>query len=42
MDSRDDGLEANTEKTKYMIKSRHQNYSLLIADKYFENGAKFK
>jgi hypothetical protein len=40
------GLEVNTEKAKYTIVSRHrtarQNHSLLIANKSFENVAKFR
>jgi hypothetical protein len=40
------GLEVNTEKTKYMILSRHinagQNHDLLIVNKYFETVANFK
>jgi hypothetical protein len=44
--SRDVGLELNTEKTYYMIVSRHKNvgknYDLLITNKYFENVANFK
>jgi hypothetical protein len=44
--SRDIGLEINTEKTKYMIMSRHpnsgQNQSIKTANESFENVAKFK
>jgi hypothetical protein len=44
--SRDIGLEINAEKTKYMIMSRHsnsgQNQNIRIANKSFENVAKFK
>jgi len=44
--SREVGLEVNTEKTKYMDVSPHQNsgqsHNLLIANKSFENAAKFK
>jgi hypothetical protein len=44
--SRDIGLEINVEKTKYMIMSRYpnsgQNQNIRIADKSFENVAKFK
>jgi hypothetical protein len=44
--SREVGLELNTEKTKYMVGSRHQNvgqnYNLLILNKSFQNVAKFK
>jgi len=43
--SREVGLEVNTEKTKYMVVSRHQNvgqnHNLLIANRYFKNVAKF-
>jgi hypothetical protein len=39
------GLEVNTEKTKYMLLSHHQNagqsYNIKIANRYFENVAKF-
>jgi hypothetical protein len=39
--SKEVGLEVNTEKTKYMVVSSHQNvgenYDLLIANKTFEN-----
>jgi hypothetical protein len=38
-------LEVNTEKTKYMLLSRHQNagqsYDIKIANRCFENVAKF-
>jgi hypothetical protein len=44
--SREVGLEVNTEKTKYMIVSRHQNvgqnHNLLVANKPFESVEKFK
>jgi len=44
--SRDVDLEVNTEKTKYMVVSCHQNveqnHNLLIANKSFENIAEFK
>jgi hypothetical protein len=40
------GLEADTEKTKCMVVSHHQNvgqnHSFMIADKSFENVTKFK
>jgi hypothetical protein len=40
------GLEVNTEKTKYMLLSRHQNaeqnYDIKIADRCFENVAQFR
>jgi hypothetical protein len=40
------GLEVNTEKTEYMVLSRHQNagqsHTLLIKNKSFKNLAKFK
>jgi hypothetical protein len=41
--SRDVGLEINTEKTKYMVMSYHQNIGQshsLIAYKFFDNVAK--
>jgi len=40
--SRDVGNEVNTEKTRYVVVSRHQNRSLLIANIPIENAAKFK
>jgi hypothetical protein len=40
------GLEVNTEKTKYMLLSRHQNagqsYDIKIPNRCFENVAKFR
>jgi hypothetical protein len=45
-DSRDTGLEKNTEKTKYMIMFHHsnsgQNQNIRIANESFENVVKFK
>jgi hypothetical protein len=44
--SRDVGLEINTEKTKYMIMSRHpksgQNQNVRTVNESFENVVKFK
>jgi hypothetical protein len=44
--SKEIGLEVNTEKTKYMLLSRHQNvglnYDIKIANRSFENVAKFR
>jgi hypothetical protein len=44
--SKEVGLEVNTEKTKYMLLSRHQNagqnYDIKIASRCFENVAKFR
>jgi ribosomal protein S2 len=44
--SKEFGLEVNTEKTKYMLLSRHQNagqcHDIKIANKCFENVAKFR
>jgi hypothetical protein len=44
--SRDIGLEVNSEKTKYMIMSRHQNsvqdQNIKTANESFENVAKFR
>jgi hypothetical protein len=44
--SKEVGLEVNTEKTKYMLVSRHQNsgqnYDINIANRCFENVAKFR
>jgi hypothetical protein len=44
--SRAVGLEVNTEKSKYIVMSRHQNveqsHSLLTAIKSFENVSEFK
>jgi hypothetical protein len=40
------GLEVNTEKTKYILLSRHQNggqnYDIKIANRSFENATQFK
>jgi hypothetical protein len=45
-DSKEVGLEVNTEKTKYMLLSRHQNawqsYDIKKANRCFENVAKFR
>jgi uncharacterized protein (UPF0335 family) len=45
-DSKEVGLEVNTEKTKHMLKSRRQNedkiHNIKIANKCFENVAQFK
>jgi ribosomal protein S2 len=44
--SKEVGLEVNREKTKYMLLSRHQNagqsYDIKIANRCFENEAKFR
>jgi hypothetical protein len=44
--SKEVGLEVNTEKTKYMLLSRHQNagkdYDIKIANRCFENVARFR
>jgi hypothetical protein len=44
--SREIGLEVNTEQTKYMVMSCHQNagqsYNLLIGNKSIDNVARFK
>jgi ribosomal protein S2 len=44
--SKEVGLEVNTEKTKYMLLSRHQNagqsHDIKIANKCFDNVAKFR
>jgi predicted esterase YcpF (UPF0227 family) len=44
--SQEVGLEVNTEKTKYMLLSHHQNagqnHNIKIANKYFENVAQFR
>jgi hypothetical protein len=44
--SKEVGLEVNVEKTKYMFMSHHQttkqNYYIKVANKSFENVAKFK
>jgi hypothetical protein len=41
-DKRKLGPEVNREKVKYLVVSHHQNHRLLIANKSFENVAKFK
>jgi hypothetical protein len=42
----EDGLEVNTEKTKYVVMSHHQiareNHNVFLANKSFENVSKFK
>jgi hypothetical protein len=42
----EENLEVNTEKTKYMLLSRHQNagqnHDIKMADRSFENVAQFK
>jgi hypothetical protein len=44
--SKEIGLEVNTEKTKYMLLSRHQNagqnYDIKVANRCFENVAGLK
>jgi hypothetical protein len=44
--SKEVGLEVNTEKTEYMLLSRHQHagqsYDIKIANRCFENVAKFR
>jgi hypothetical protein len=44
--SKEVGLEVNTEKTKYMLLSCHQNagqnHDMKIANRYFENVAQFR
>jgi hypothetical protein len=44
--SKEVGLEVNTEKTKYMLLSRHQNTGqsrdIKIGNRYFENVAQFR
>jgi hypothetical protein len=44
--TKDVGLEVNTEKTKYMLFSGHQNagqnHNIKIGDRSFENAAQFK
>jgi hypothetical protein len=37
--SKEVGLEVNTEKTKYMLLSRHQNHDIKISNRCFENVA---
>jgi ribosomal protein S2 len=45
-DSKEVGLEVNTEKTKYMLLSCHQNaeqnYDMKMANRCFENVAQFR
>jgi hypothetical protein len=44
--SKEVGLEVNTDKTKYMLMSRHQNavlnHNIKIANRYFEDMAKLR
>jgi hypothetical protein len=44
--SKEVGLEVNTEKTKYMLLSHHQNteqnHDIKIANRFFENVAQFR
>jgi hypothetical protein len=44
--SKEVGLEVNTEKTKYMLLSRHQNliqnHDIKIGNRCFDNGTQFK
>jgi hypothetical protein len=44
--SKEVGLEANPEKSKYMLLSRHQNarknHNIITANRFFENVAQFK
>jgi hypothetical protein len=44
--SKEVGLEVNTEKTQHMLLSRHQNagqnYDIKLANRCFENVAKFR
>jgi hypothetical protein len=44
--SKEVGLEANTEQTKYMLLSRHhkagKNHDIKVANKFFEHVAQFK
>jgi hypothetical protein len=44
--SKEVGLEVNTEKTKYMLLSRHQNagqnHGIKIGNRYFKNVAQFR
>jgi hypothetical protein len=44
--SKENGLAVNTEKTKYMVLSRHQNagqnYNIKIGNRWFENVAQFR
>jgi hypothetical protein len=43
---RQDGVKVNSEKTKHMLLSRHQNagqnHNITIGNRYFENVAQFK
>jgi L-lysine 2,3-aminomutase len=40
--SKDIGLEVNTEKTKYMLLSHHQNQDMKIGNRCFENVAELR
>jgi hypothetical protein len=39
--SKEVGIEVNTEKTKYMLLSRHQNHDIKLGNRCFENVAQF-